>query len=69
MPINQYEAAVITTAIGALPKIIDLIRGDHVVAHPTEPPPTDAEVIAAFQSWAMSSLVIDDAWRAAHSVG
>lgn len=65
-PINQYETNIINTAIGALPSIIALIHANHVVANPGEPPPTDADVIAALQSAVASSIAKDEAWKAAH---
>jgi hypothetical protein len=66
MPITQYEAQILTTAIGALPAVAGVIRDLFVQQHPGTPPPTDEQVIAALQAWAVSSLAIDDAWRAAH---
>lgn len=65
-PINQYEAGIINTAIGALPGILALIRTEHTTANPGVPPPTDAEVIAALQSAIASSIAKDEAWKAAH---
>lgn len=69
MPITQYEASVLTAAIGAVPSIVHLVQGLFAQQQPGVPVPSSDQVIAALQEWAVSSLAIDDAWRAAHPVG
>lgn len=65
-PLTATEAGVITTIISVTPKIIELIRSEHVTSHPGDAPLTDAEVKAALQAWGVSTIAIDEAWKAAH---
>jgi hypothetical protein len=58
--------ALIGIAIQETPAIIEALKGLFAQQNPGVPPPTDAEVIAAFQSALASSLAKDDAWLAAH---
>ena len=53
-------------AIQETPAIIDGLRALFVKQHPAAPVPTSAEIILAYQSGFVSSLLKDDAWRAAH---
>jgi hypothetical protein len=58
--------SIINTAIGALPSIIALIRGNHTSQNPGVPPPTDEEIIAGLQRAVESSIAKDDLWLAQH---
>ena len=53
-------------AIKEAPAIIGALRVLFQRHHPDAPPPSDAEVIAAFHEAFASSLAKDDAWLAAH---
>lgn len=59
-------APLVSLAIKELPGIIRLVRELRVKQQPTEPPPTDAEVIAALNSAYESSKAKDAAWLQAH---
>lgn len=56
----------LTIAIQEAPAVIALLRGLFQQKNPGAPPPTDAEVIAAFEKAFKSSLAKDNAWLAAH---
>jgi len=56
----------ILLALQQTPAIIDGLKALFHKTNPTAPVPTDAEIIAAYQSAFVSSLAKDDAWRAAH---
>lgn len=56
----------IQLAIAQLPSIIAAIKDRFRKQDPTAPVPTDAEVMAAFESAYQSSLAKDEAWLAAH---
>ena len=56
----------VNLAIQETPAVVAMIRGLFVKQNPTVPPPTDDEVIAAFQSAFASSLAKDEAWLVAH---
>lgn len=53
-------------AIDNLPTGIALLRTAFVKAHPNDPVPTEAELIAAEQEAISSSLAKDDRWLASH---
>jgi len=53
-------------ALQQAPAIIALFKAAFRHAHPDDPVPTDAEVIAAYESAFASSLAKDEAWLAAH---
>ncbi len=52
--------------IQELPGILGFIKGLHHEQAPTEPQPTDAEVLAALHAAVQSSLATDAQWLAAH---
>ena len=56
----------ISIAIQEAPAAIALVRALFVKRHPTDPVPTDEEIIGAYQSALASSLAKDAAWLAAH---
>lgn len=56
----------LSLAIQQVPDIIALLRAAFVTQNPNLPEPTDAELIAAYQSAFVSSLARDDQWLAAH---
>ena len=58
--------ALATIAIQNLPGLIGFLKAAFVSQNPGVPPPTDAEVIAAYSSALISSLTIDAAWLSAH---
>lgn len=53
-------------AIQQAPWIINRLREAFAVTNPNDPPPTDAEVIAAYEAAFKSSLAKDDVWLALH---
>jgi hypothetical protein len=53
-------------AIQELPVVIELVRQVFVKHNPTDPPPTDGDVMAAFNAAYESSLAKDHQWLAAH---
>lgn len=59
--------ALVGVLIENMPGIIDLAKTLFAQTHPTEPVPTDEEVIAAYQQALASSLAKDAAWLASHS--
>jgi hypothetical protein len=59
-------APLVMLAIKEAPGIIRLLREAFARQHPTEPLPTDEEVIAAFDAAFKSSLAKDNAWLAMH---
>ena len=58
--------AVINTVTVVLPSVIGLIKSLTAQQNPELPAPTDAEVLAAFESVVAKSLAADEAWLAAH---
>ena len=58
--------ALVQLAIQEAPTAIALIKDLFKKQNPNEPIPTDAEVIAAYQSAFASSLAKDDVWLSAH---
>lgn len=56
----------VNVAIAETPAIIEFLKAAFAKAHPNDPSPTDADVIAAYQSAFASSIAKDDAWLAAH---
>lgn len=56
----------VNIAIAETPAIIEFLKSAFAKAHPNDPAPTDADVIAAYQSAFASSIAKDDAWLAAH---
>ena len=58
--------ALIALAIQEAPTIIAALKALFHQTNPNAPLPTDAEVIAAYQTAFVSSLAKDDAWLAAH---
>ena len=58
--------ALIAIAIQETPAVIAFLRDAFSKRHPDQPPPTDAEVIAAYEQAFQSSLAKDAAWLAAH---
>ena len=58
--------ALVGIAIQQLPQIIDSLKGLFQQQNPGLPPPTDEEVIAAYQQALASSLARDAAWLEAH---
>lgn len=57
---------ILNTAIGALPSIVALIRGNHATAHPEAPPLTDADVFAALEHAVAATVAKGDVWKTAH---
>ena len=66
MALTDSESALITLAIQQVPSIIDAIKSIFASQNPGAPTPTDAQVIAAFNSAFASSLAVDDAYLAVH---
>jgi hypothetical protein len=64
MSISPNTVNLASVILNAAPAIIALIKSDHAKANPGAPPPTDAEVLAELQSWATSTLAIDEAIKA-----
>jgi hypothetical protein len=56
----------VQVAIEEAPAVIAWLRDAFAKRDPTAPVPTDAEVIAAYQSAFASSIARDEAWLAAH---
>jgi hypothetical protein len=53
-------------AIRELPAIVAALRARFAAEQPAAPPPTDAEVVAAFNAAYALSIVTDDRWLAEH---
>lgn len=68
MPLTQTDVNAIQVGISAIPMLVDLIKGIHAVANPTNPPLTDADVLAILLSLGTASIAKDEAWKAAHPV-
>lgn len=60
------NTALINLAIEETPLIIEVLKALFKKANPSDPTPSDAEVITAWQSAFISSLSIDAQWLAAH---
>lgn len=56
----------VNIAIQELPELIAFLRIQFRKQNPTEPTPTNKEVIAAYESALASSLAKDAAWLALH---
>jgi hypothetical protein len=56
----------INVAIAQAPAVIGFLKEAFLEAHPTDPQPTDEEVIAAYHSAFASSIAKDEAYLAAH---
>ena len=56
----------IDVAIAEVPAIIEWFRNAFEHKHPTDPPPSSENIIAAYQSAFLSSIAKDEAWLAAH---
>lgn len=56
----------LNVAIQELPAIIGWLKGAFHQNNPTDPVPTDEEVIAAYEAAVASSLARDEQWLAAH---
>lgn len=69
MSISPNTVNLASVILNAAPAIIALIKGEHSAANPGVPPPTDAEVLAALQSWATSTIAIDEAIKAEKTEG
>lgn len=63
---EQLIGQLITIAIQETPGIIALIRDAHMRNNPDSPVPTDAEVIAAYETAFRSSLEKDARWLEDH---
>lgn len=57
--------ALISTIIGVIPELLQFIKGFHTANGQL---PTDAQVIANFQTDAARVTAVADAWLAAHPV-
>lgn len=66
MALTQTDVNAIQVGISVIPMLIDLIKGIHGVANPTNPPLTDEQVLAILVSLADASIAKDEAWKAAH---
>lgn len=60
------DPRLIQLALTLVPSIIERIRSAFQSNHPGDPAPTDAEIIAAYQTAFVSSLAKDDQWLAMH---
>lgn len=60
------DPRLVTLALQEAPVIVAALRALFSHQHPTDAAPTDAEVIAAWQSAFASSLAVDAQWLAAH---
>lgn len=58
--------ALIAVAIAEVPAMINYFRRVFLKHNPDAPEPTDAEVLAAFESAFASSVARDEQWLAAH---
>lgn len=63
---KSVQTALTQLAIEELPAIIGYLRVAFAKRNPDVPAPTDAEVIAAYQSAYRSSVDKDDAWLSSH---
>ena len=60
------NAALVSLAIQEAPTAISAIKALFSKQNPSEPAPTDEQVIAAYRTAFESSLAKDEAWLAAH---
>jgi hypothetical protein len=58
--------SLIALLIQQLPGILQAVKDTFGQANPGIPPPTDEEILAAFEAAFQSSRAKDDAWLAAH---
>lgn len=58
--------ALANIAIAELPALISYLRVLFTKRHPEDPVPTEAEILAAYQTALTSSLAKDDQWLAVH---
>jgi hypothetical protein len=66
---NEQTVIAVTNAITVvLPSVIALVKTLTAKAQPDQPPPTDADILAAFALVCEKSIAADDAWLAAHPV-
>lgn len=64
--VPSVNVLLLQLAIQELPVVIELVRQVFMKHNPTEPLPTDEDVIAAFNAAYESSIAKDTAWLAAH---
>ena len=62
----ESTAAIAGAIATVLPSVVALVRALAAKTNPTDPPPTDAQVLAAFAATCTHSLAADEAWLAAH---
>jgi len=58
--------AIVPLVIEELPGILEIVKGIFSNANPEVTPPTDEEIMAAFEQAFQSSRAKDDAWLQAH---
>jgi len=60
--------ALLTLIIQEIPAAVDLIKTLFAQQHPGEPIPTEAEIVAAYQSALQASLDKDQQWLSVHPI-
>lgn len=63
---DQQTSQLIDLAIGEAPELIARLKDLFVKANPGVPPPSNEEIVAAYNSAFASSLAKDNAWLAIH---
>lgn len=61
--------SIVNTINAVLPNVISLIKAIQGHSNPTEPLPTDAEVLAALNQAVAASVAVDEEWKRQHPQG
>lgn len=63
MALSQTDVNALQVGIGAIPMLVDLIKGIRGVSNPSDPPLTDEQVLAILVNLGNASIAKDDALK------